>query len=560
MQLILKQYLSLLRESQELDILLPDLLLSMGIDPISRAQTGPRQYGVDVAAVGNDDQGVKTFFIFTIKQGDIGRKDWDDGTPQSVRASLVEIEDVYISTHIENKYKDLPKKIVVCTGGEKKQEITQNWSQFVNKNQIPGKLTYDFWGGDTLALLIEKYLFSEAIIPAELQSSLRKTLALLGNTDYSLDDYQKILDALLRDTAYGDLKKVNALKKFHKTIRTINLCQNIIFKWAGDEGNLSPAIDCSERTILKVWGFIRKHDLCENKKVIRMFYELYQTLYRVYVEYLNKVQGHAHVRDGFCGYGQDHIQENLNLFRQLGLISTTGLICLFNALATKDQSQIESTQNVAISLKAFIDNHKGVACPVYDGHIIEISEAIFFLGSVGEAGFVSEWISSMLNHIVFAYHSMHKYFPIQTDSFDDLTALNISGSIEKEKLFKISTLLPTLAYWSVALGLAESYFEIKRVVAQYFPDCDLQVWYPDAETDKHLYDMNASGTGAMDAPIELPDSIEELKKRVGQIQKNTISLSEISAISSGFPVIPILASRHYRTPFIPVYWQSLILD
>jgi hypothetical protein len=122
LKLIIKQYLSLLKESGELDSLLPDLLLSMGIEPISRPQIGPRQYGVDVTAVGNDENGKKTFFIFTIKQGDIGRSDWD-GTPQSVRPSLVEIKEVYIPTHIEKKYQGLPKKIILCTGGEKKQEI-----------------------------------------------------------------------------------------------------------------------------------------------------------------------------------------------------------------------------------------------------------------------------------------------------------------------------------------------------------------------------------------------------------------------------------------------------
>ena len=52
MKLIIREYLSLLKESNELDRLLPDLLLMMGIEPISHAQVGVRQYGVDLAAVG----------------------------------------------------------------------------------------------------------------------------------------------------------------------------------------------------------------------------------------------------------------------------------------------------------------------------------------------------------------------------------------------------------------------------------------------------------------------------------------------------------------------------
>ena len=46
----------MLKESGELDQLLADLLLCMEIEPISRAQVGVRQYGVDIAAVGPDPE------------------------------------------------------------------------------------------------------------------------------------------------------------------------------------------------------------------------------------------------------------------------------------------------------------------------------------------------------------------------------------------------------------------------------------------------------------------------------------------------------------------------
>jgi hypothetical protein len=54
MRLVLREYLSMLRESGELDVLLPDLLIAMKIDPLTRPGKGMRQYGVDVPAVGPD--------------------------------------------------------------------------------------------------------------------------------------------------------------------------------------------------------------------------------------------------------------------------------------------------------------------------------------------------------------------------------------------------------------------------------------------------------------------------------------------------------------------------
>ena len=154
MRLIIKEYLALLKESNELDFLLPNLLLSMGIEPISFAQVGVRQYGVDVAAVSTLEDKKKTLLLFTIKQGDIGRNDWDS-TEQSVRQSLNEIHDVYLVSHIRPEHTNLKKKIILCTGGILKQEVEENWNGYIKSNTQKGKLEYEFWGGDALSILIE---------------------------------------------------------------------------------------------------------------------------------------------------------------------------------------------------------------------------------------------------------------------------------------------------------------------------------------------------------------------------------------------------------------------
>ena len=87
MRLVIVEYLRMLRESGEFDALLPDILLAMNIVPISKAQIGVRQAGVDLAAVGDDEDGVKKLWLFVLKRGDLGRRDWDS-TLQSVRQSL----------------------------------------------------------------------------------------------------------------------------------------------------------------------------------------------------------------------------------------------------------------------------------------------------------------------------------------------------------------------------------------------------------------------------------------------------------------------------------------
>lgn len=50
MRLVIKDYLSQLKEKDELDFLICDLLLQMGYITDNRPETGNRQYGVDIRA------------------------------------------------------------------------------------------------------------------------------------------------------------------------------------------------------------------------------------------------------------------------------------------------------------------------------------------------------------------------------------------------------------------------------------------------------------------------------------------------------------------------------
>ena len=90
MRLVIKDYLLLLKEKDELDLLLCDLLLQMGYVTDNRPETGNRQYGVDIHAHNS-----KEVLLCVVKQGNIDRKNWDSG-PNAVRQSINEIKDTYI--------------------------------------------------------------------------------------------------------------------------------------------------------------------------------------------------------------------------------------------------------------------------------------------------------------------------------------------------------------------------------------------------------------------------------------------------------------------------------
>src|SRR5687768_15576197 len=98
MKLIIREYLASLRERGELDAILPDLLSQIGLNVFSRPGRGTRQDGVDVAAVGKmgGKNTKEKVYLFSIKPGDLTRRDWSGGSIQDLRPSLIEILDSYI--------------------------------------------------------------------------------------------------------------------------------------------------------------------------------------------------------------------------------------------------------------------------------------------------------------------------------------------------------------------------------------------------------------------------------------------------------------------------------
>lgn len=91
-------------------------LAGMGLEVLSRADIGVRQYGADVAAVVKDHDGKRKLFLFSVKRGDLSRSEWNGGSDQALQPSLDEIRYVYHRS-VAPEHKELPVVIVAVLGG-----------------------------------------------------------------------------------------------------------------------------------------------------------------------------------------------------------------------------------------------------------------------------------------------------------------------------------------------------------------------------------------------------------------------------------------------------------
>ncbi len=94
---IVREFFRGLKERDELDVILPEMLTAMGFEVLSRPMVGTRQYGADIAAVGDDTDGVRKLFLFSVKRGDLNRTEWNGASDQALRPSLDEIKDAYLN-------------------------------------------------------------------------------------------------------------------------------------------------------------------------------------------------------------------------------------------------------------------------------------------------------------------------------------------------------------------------------------------------------------------------------------------------------------------------------
>ena len=557
MKLILSEYVRSLKERAEFDRLLPDLLLAMNYVPISKPQVGVRQYGVDLATVGKDEEGIDELLLLVIKRGDITRANWDSG-PQAVRQSLNDVIDVYLKTHLEPSHEALNKRIVVAATGDLKQEVQINWDGYVKNQSAIVKVS--FWGADRIAILIGKFLLDENIFASEDRMLLRKALALSGDIDYDRRDLYQLLRRQLHLSPQGQIELKQTTSELRKSLRTVNLSTQIFSRWSEDEGNLKQGLIASERAMLWSWHRITR----ENGKAGKLDPE-FRAILRSYVEvgrrYFEKVRHHLAVQDGLSGYCHENAELAVTVFEQIGLLATIGLV---QSMADDDDASEENIKNsdsIASSIVDLLKNNPVSGSPRFDHNVVDVTLGLLLLISTGFKQQAKDWLAELVTRIDFAL-KIKRNFPISIESFDDLAEVTRCDDDElRSRFMKTSWFIPTLAGWSIILDRDDLYDILVHNTRNNYPEVCLQLWHPTSDcTDSWYFASAADFCGEVEAPILLPDTAIHYKERMQAIL--TTARLDVTSFSSACTMskdpIDLVACRHFRTPVPPSFWYSFL--
>ena len=551
MKLIIKEYLSSLKERGELDSVLPDLLSQLGLNVFSRPARGTRQDGVDVAAVGSLDDGPEKVYLFSIKPGDLTRRGWGGDSEQSLRPSLNEIIDSYIPHRLPAEHRG--KDIVICItlGGDVREPVRPLITGFIGQN-TKGNFTFEEWNGDKLAAYIESSFLQEDLLPEHARSHLRKSLAMLDEPDVSYRHFAQLVQLLSKIHELNDAQRVTAM-------RQMSICLRILYSWARQAENLESAYRSGELTFLHAWSVFRLHADKDNK-ITRAMWDTLVSIFTAYRQICDEFLGvnvlpYADKRHAVSSAvrGSCSLDVNLKVFDLLGRL---GVDALWKFWGMQRCAENESTAGEEMpseiriyleAIRALINNNPALLWPVKDEQAIDISIALLALAiDGGNRDFILSWLREMLARARFAY-KVHLRYPSVLPSYTELLEHPRSRDEDYRKNATSGSILyPVIALWAALLQDDQLYREVAQVQAL-MPHCTYQFWYPDEHSEDHFY-QNSDAHGAALVNPALNTSAEAFLAQVfGECEK-TRHFAELSAVKYDWCPLIIVACRHHRLP------------
>lgn len=562
MKLLLKEYLSSLKERGELDAILPDLLSEMGLHVFSRPAIGPRQNGVDLAAVGVDGDNVRKVFLLTVKSGNLTRDHWDTGK-QAVRPSLNEILDSFIPRRIPKEYAGLPVAICICVGGDIHQNVDSDVSDYEKRFSEPGKIGFQRWDGDKLANFMLSAVLGENVVSGEARSLFRKSVALLDEPDAAYEYFAEMISKLKSETGPRQ-------KDIVSFVRQLNLCCWVLYVWARQAGNLEAPYRCSELAMLWAWDATSDH-LGKRTAPAKAMGNAVMSLFRLHFSVANELVSQkylpsAGVRDGLASAVNSpaSLDVNLRLYEALGRIAMTGIWLQFFAerhpgmSAEEVQQTTEELDAYANGLISIINNNGALRVPALDSNSIEVSLVCIFLAMRRRHDAIVGWTSQLLSLSLFAVH-FNKHYPCVFTDYHELLDHPQPASDQEyfERATTGSTLYPTLCAWQKLIEPAVTFPDAAGIINRRLQHCTMQLWSPNEASEEHLY-THSDIHGLAVVGLSITESCDELIEIIfEEARQSDKHFRGLSAVSTGHWPVVLSACRHHRVTVPVNFWADM---
>jgi hypothetical protein len=552
---IIREYFRGLRERDELDVIVPDLLTSMGFEVISRPTRGPRQYGADVTAVGTDTDGVRKLFLFSIKRGDLTRQEWA-GSDQALRQSLDEIKDVVLGERAP-EHRDLPVVICITLGGVVPENMQRLVKGYMNSNRTD-TLNYQIWSGDTLTSKILDGALREELFSGELRSLLRKAAAMVEEPDVSITYFSTLVEKV----AESDEDPV-------ARVRVLYLALWILFVWGRDNGNLDAPYEASELVTLRAWELLwRRIEADDGRRLdaSHAFFEIVQLHLQIWEElYGEKVLPRATARHAlsFAVGSVNSVDINHAMFETAGRVAMGGLWRLWMEGGSGDAPRVSTkdggrAKEIAEALGVMPATNPTLLSPFTDDKGIDIALALLLLSAMPSTHWRARDLArGTAQRVMFAFIH-HARYPTIDGSYANLLRHPSSQTDEYRRgATSASIIMPLLAMVSWMMGDDEVVQDISEFQRDEMAHCNFQTWVPNSRTEGGIWHGDRWQGSSFGELVVNGDGTELIGKLRAEATANQ-AYPALSAIRLEHWPVLLMACRRYRLPVPPQLWIHLL--
>ena len=537
-ELILEDYLASLKEKDELDILLSDLLKLDGYTVKNLPKTGERQYGVDLLAEKGEE-----IYLYVIKQGDLTRQTWD-GDKNSVRQSFSEIVDVYLNTMLDSIYQNRQKNIVFVTNGIIQDAVRPNWEGYKKSNSTEDINISSILLPDLVNLVLQEG-FNETLFSKSKRSELRKCLYYLDESDYKLDFFESIVSKYFKE-----LEEVTTEKKKNKIFTSLQMVLSLVTHTANEKKRYRISIQFTEYVLISMWSYIQKNNLFEKTNEILWLNKFIKLYINSNEKFMDNLSGFSTIRNGLPPYNP--VEYRILCFEILGYLSVYAAF-----LSTENSSKnfdlkysVEDTINLLVDL---MNNNYGFYYPVYDNDGIEISILFYVMLLKRNLADIEILVKNYTSHI-FSNIRNGKY-PILERQYSLAMEIEFQ-EIDYVNRYSASFLWGILFEWALLTEQEDLANQILEF--DFLSEATIQNWNCSSEEEFNLYIKNEIHMqGYTDILNELES--KETKKMILDTSKID-DFNHFSFIEYSFPTIGLMISRKYRIPVIPSYWRKEFIN
>lgn len=554
-KILVREYLSSLKEDGELDYIFIFLLESMGFKIITtpKHSKGQSQYGKDVVAIG-EVEGIKYCWNFELKG--FSDKDVDSTTfnkNDGIRMSLLEIKDVAYENKSIPKFDQLPIKVVLVHNGIVKENIKPQFNGFIKSNFATDE--FEDWDIYRLTDLFYEHLFCEYLLSNDNNSfSFKRLLMFLDVPDYDFEDLKVLTSNIIQEYE----RKPND-RQHRKLFSTLNLLMMILWNYSSQKNNLNPAKYCIDYLVLNIWSFLLTKKIEKSKKLRMSFDSLLETQMRCYKEYLDKTWEVASFNNGLFmsqGAGFEGIGYPLRSFDYMDYLIY--FYELTNAFVHDENMVISLERNQKESLKLLITNNRDALCkPILDNHFIPIFHLTdFFLNSVDrtqdDLNFIGKYIIDCIEWICLR-KKVKGIFPYHGYNLEHLITLEATGQKDTNYPDNSSLLIPFLLELLAVFSMDKVFDDYGEFFKK---NISLQTAIPNFEEypdfENRFFKEQLHNEYNIEFIVNLPKTMNEFKEKL-IAKKGEKLLFKTETLGYGF--LLILARSFYKNEPFPDDWR-----